>query len=190
MKEFNFYLVSYLPKNIKNEITKIARVVADKFDTHTFINSWEPHLTVWSWLFVPENKLTELIDDLQDITYQLNKTKINIKGIGYIDNLNNLIAKNPYVIFLNIILTNKLQLIFDTFEKYQKFRKKWYAIKKYSPHVTLAYDDLIKENFEKAIDFLINNNSKYEFILDNFSIVSYNEKTNRWEEFKKFEFWR
>jgi hypothetical protein len=46
MEEINFYLVAYLPRNIEDEILKLANIVSEKFNTHTFVRSWKPHLTV------------------------------------------------------------------------------------------------------------------------------------------------
>jgi 2'-5' RNA ligase len=168
---------------------KLANIVSEKFNTHTFVRSWKPHLTVWSWLFVPENKLDDVINDLSQIASKIKNTTIYIEWIWTIDNLNPKIAKNPYVVYVDIKLTPELQAIFDTLEIYQKFRKEWYEITKYSPHITLAYNDLTKDNFEKAVNFLKEENPNYEFTLNNFSIVRFNNKTEKWEEYRTFKFW-
>ncbi len=112
--------------------------------------------------------------------------RIYIQGIGSIDDLNPKVAKNPYVVYIDVKVNPWLQAVFDTLERYEKFRKEWYAIRTYAPHITLAYDDLTQENFEPALEFLKNENPFFQFTLDNFSIVAFDEEIKRWKEYKRF----
>lgn len=186
MQETNFYLVAYPPKQIQDEMMKIAKDVSEKFHTKTFVNTRLPHLTVWSGVFVPQDQIPELITDLQNIASTLQPVMVRTTWIGSIDNLNPKIAASPYVVYLDIDLTSNLQNIFDTLEQYEKFRKPWYAITTYSPHITLAYDDLTYAGFVEMLDYLKHTVVDYEFLLDTFCIVSLHPETKKREAYHTF----
>jgi len=58
-------------------------------------------------------------------------------------------------------------------EIFKGLEKAGYKSVRYIPHITLAYRDVTKENFEKAKEFLKENPFKanYSFVLDNLQLV-------------------
>ena len=81
MKKIHLSVVSYLPKDLTREAKKMTNILSEKFETYTSKDKWDPHLTVGSGFYVPENKLNELFSDLENLLDKFSKFKIKIKGI-------------------------------------------------------------------------------------------------------------
>ena len=189
MKKIHLSVVSYLPKDLTREAKKMTNILSEKFETYTSKDKWDPHLTVGSGFYVPENKLNELFRDLENLLDKFSKFKIKIKGIDSMTDFTPKFAQYPYVIYLKALSNDKLNALFKTLESYKKFRKGGYMITKYIQHITLAYDDLSRENFKRSLKFLkdINYDLSFEFYIDNVCLVVYSKEKDKNVILKKFK---
>ena len=162
MAKYRFSVVAYLPKDVEKEAKRITKILSTKFSTSASAKLWDPHTTVGSGITVEETKLKQLFNDLDKFAKKKRKIKAKINGIDFFTNLKPPF-KSPYAIFMKVNLNSGLAelhkaLETNILEKYPK----WYRVDKYRPHVTIAFNDLTKENFTEAKKFLkqINYNPK------------------------------
>ncbi len=150
---FAYISVWIAPKSrLKSEISAMIRAFSHKYKTYKSIKEWKgPHITlmILELRGYEEDKFWEVVDDLKKNIGNTRPFRIDIDGIGYFRKPN-AEGRINYVIYLKPLRNDALRKLW--FAMSRKFIK--YDItrhKKFSPHLTLAYDDLKKKEFYKAL---------------------------------------
>ncbi|MBU1036872.1 2'-5' RNA ligase family protein, partial [Patescibacteria group bacterium] len=146
--------ISYLPEPIKTKIKKYQKQFSKKFKTVQALD-WVPHLTIADRVLIPKNKFDHICQQLKTICYKTKQLKVTSKNLGFTTQTTS-VSQKHYVIFIKIEVTQELQKLHDLIQRkiYQGLKRPSYESNKYAPHITLAYKDLTKENFNKAKKFL------------------------------------
>lgn len=171
----NISTVSYLPKNSITEVRKSQTLISKKFSTTKSL-SWTPHITIADRVLMPQNKFNKICRELRNICAKTKPIKVKTKEIEFVK-LSKSPFENPYIIFIKVEVDKELQKIHDFIQDniYKGLVRPSYKSKKYAPHITLAYRDLTKKNFEKAKEYFKKKpiNAKYSFALDNIHLISH-----------------
>ena len=170
---FTIFTVSYLPKPIRVKIRKYQKIISKKFNTNKALN-WVPHITIANGVSMPESKFHTTCEQIKQICDKTNPIFLSTKKLHFIK-IPNSSFENPYAILIEVNLTKKLQELHNIIQNniYKGFKRPSYKSNKYIPHITLAYRDLTKQNFDKAKKFFKDNPIKinYSFKLDNLQLV-------------------
>jgi 2'-5' RNA ligase len=186
--EYDIATIGYLPEHMESEIDKSRRLISKKFNTRKALD-WKPHMTVANRVIIPKNQFEEICKKIQGICEKTKPIKLKTNGF-YILDMPNLPFENPYIIGIWVEVNKELQRFHDTIqnEVYKEFKKTSYKGEIYKPHITLAYRDLTKENFEKAREYFSKNPIKadYEFFLTNVQLATPSEK-GIWSSIRQFK---
>ena len=165
--------VSYLPHPIKTKIKKYQKQTSKKFNTIRALD-WVPHITIADRVLIPEDKFSTICNKLKEICSNTKPIKVNTKNLRFLEPTKSPFENN-YVIFIDVNVTKELKEIHDLIQNniYKGLKRPSYKSDKYEPHITLAYRDLTKENFNKAKSFFKDKTIKtdYSFTLDNLQLV-------------------
>jgi len=180
--------IIYLPEPFNSKIDRIRRTVCKRFNAKRVLD-WEPHITIANRVLLPEEKKDAIFSQLRDLCQATKPFEVKTSGFHILD-IPNLSFENPYVIFIGIEVSEKLlefhKKIQD--EVFQGLERPSYKSSNYKPHITLAYRDLTKENFELAKKYFLENplQTKYNFALDNLQLATQN-KNGIWSSYQSFE---
>jgi len=170
---FDISIVSYLPNPIRTKIKKYQKLISEKFNTVRALD-WVPHITIADRVLIPEDKFSNICSELKKVCSKTKPIKVNTKKLCFIL-LTKSSLENPYVVSLKVETTKELQRLHDLIQNNicKGLKRPGYKSDKYSPHITLAYRDLTKENFKKVKQFFKNYPIKvnYSFKLDNIQLV-------------------
>lgn len=129
-----------LPKKIFNEILKIEKEISKKYNTyHSLESKIGPHITITYQMNVNTKDFKKIDKVVNKISKEIKTFKINIKGISKF-------YKNR-VIYLKVLESRELD---DLYKKLSGNIKYFGKVRTFTPHVTIAYSDITKENFKKA----------------------------------------
>ena len=152
-----------LPKKIFNEVLKIQKEIAKKYKTYYSLGSnLGPHFTITHQENVNERNLKKIEKIVEEISEKTRPFKINIKGIRRF-------YKNR-VIYAKVIKSKELNGLHKKLSyrlvKFGKIR----LLRLFTPHITLAYKDITKENYRAAFKEFKNKEISYEFELNKIHI--------------------
>jgi len=168
-----------LPKKIFNEIFKIEKSIAKKYNTyHKLKGKIGPHITITHQENVNEKDFNKIEKIVSEISKKTKPFKIKIKGIRRFH--------KPIVIYMNVLKSRKLNKLnkelSNNLKKFGKIR----LYRKYTSHITIANKDITKENFKKAFKELKNKKLSYEFNVNKLYLGK-SKPTERMRVFKSFE---
>lgn len=173
------YFIALIPDGeLKDGITELKNEIAEKFQSKHALRL-PPHITLQIPFNVDEDNESNLVDTLEKFTKKQDPFRVVLSGFGsfnskviYIDTL------HPQPI---IELHEKLlEVTRDLIEKKPEGEKK-----EMNPHITLAYRDLSKENFEEAWSEFSKRSFKEVFVAKSLFLFKHDGKY--WEIFKEFE---
>ena len=173
---------------VKNqEVDNLRKEISEKFNTKQSIQQWGLHITIGSGIEVSEEELESLRKELKEVANNFESFKVSLKDFGYMDTWEGLPNAEPYVAYMDVLMNDNLKNFHEKVEKILGKYNKWYEVKEYIPHLTLAYDDLTKENFEKIKIFLKDyKGMQFEFIVDSFSLALHAGRYDERKEYIKF----
>ncbi len=129
------------------DVRDIIKHVSSEYDTYANVNVWKgPHITI-IFLRFRVQKFQSIIKELSRICSEIKPFKIELDGTGrFMKMAEN--GKRNYVIYLKPKKNAKLRKLYIRIERNLRFCKDMNH--PYNPHMTLAHNDLSKDNFYRA----------------------------------------
>jgi len=168
-----------LPNKISKEILKIQKKIAKKYKTHHSLESnLGPHFTITHQENVNERNLKKIEKIVHEISQTIKPFKVKINSFQRF-------YKNR-VIYAKVAKSKEL----DNLHKKLSYRLSKFGkvrlLRKYTPHISLAYKDITKENYRAAFKEFKNKKIFYEFELNKIYIGKA-RTGERIKVFKSFE---
>lgn len=174
------YFVAIVPPSpIYEEAVEHKLYFKTKYNSKASLNS-PPHITLhmpFRWM---EKNEDELSDHLKKFAQENEPTKIKLNGFS---------SFPPKVIFINVEITAELEMLQKKLERYFKRQLNLfnanYKEQPFHPHLTLAFRDLKKPNYQKAWDEFVCKNYKADFLANKLALLKHSGTV--WEVFQEFE---
>ncbi|NEP07988.1 MULTISPECIES: 2'-5' RNA ligase family protein [Okeania] len=168
------------PENIQNQVTEIKEYFAREYNSSHALKS-VPHITLQPPFKWPTENLALLQESLETFVQNCSAFPITLSGFA---------AFPPRVIYINVVKTPELL-------KIQKdligFTETTLGIvhpasktRPFSPHVTVAFRDLTKQNFRAAWLEFRERSLDFEFTASQLTLLIHNGK--RWDICNEFPF--
>jgi len=179
-KADKLYFVAIVPPSpIYEEAFEQKLYFKTKYNSKASLNS-PPHITLhmpFRWKETDENELATQLD-----TFARGRSPIMIQ-------LNGFSSFPPKVIFINVEISIELQGLQKDLERHFKkelnlFNAKYKDLP-FHPHLTLAFRDLKKPNFQKAWEEFVGKDYKATFLADKIALLKHSGSV--WEVFREVE---
>ena len=168
------------PQNIQDQVTEIKKYFAEKYNSGHALRS-VPHITLQPPFRWPTERLTVLEESLRSFAQERFTFSITLSGFS---------AFPPRVIYVNVLKTPELlkiqqDLILFT-ETTLGIVHPPSKIRPFSPHVTVAFRDLTKQNFRAAWLEFRERSLEFEFTASHLTLLIHNG--GRWDICNQFPF--
>ena len=151
-----FWVGIIIPKKISKELFKLEKEISEKYKTFYNLNSKiGPHVTITFQGNVDGKDLNEIEATVKEISRKVRPFKIKITGVKKF-NKNN-------VIYAGVLKTRELKNLKKIFSYELKSFGGIRNIRSFTPHITLAFKDITKENFRRAFRELRHRKISFEF---------------------------
>lgn len=177
--EKQYFIAIVPPSPIYEDAFEQKVYFKTKYNSKASLNS-PPHITLhmpFRWVEKNEDELA-----YQLATFARDNTPVTIR-------LNGFSSFPPRVIFINVEITAELERLQKNLERY--FKRKLnlfnanYKEQPFHPHLTLAFRDLKKPNYQKAWEEFAEKNYQASFIADKVALLKHSGSV--WEVFQDFE---
>lgn len=173
MSQSNRYFIALLPPpEIQDYVTSIKQYFSDRYGSRAALKS-PPHITLqppFEWLAANLPALKQCLT-----TFATNREPIPVK-------LNNFAAFPPRVIYINVLKTQELlTLQTDLMAHLETVLKIIDPVSKsrpFSPHMTVAFRDLTRQNFRAAWPEFQQQSLQFEFRANYLTLLLHDGK--RW----------
>jgi 2'-5' RNA ligase len=174
------YFVAIVPPSpIYEEAIEQKMYFKTKYNSKASLNS-PPHITLhmpFRWVEKNEDELASHLEK-----FARDNDAINIK-------LNGFSSFPPKVIFINVEITAELETLQRNLERHFKRQMNLfnanYKEQPFHPHLTLAFRDLKKPNYQKAWEEFVGKNYQAEFLAHKLALLKHSGSV--WEVFQEFE---
>jgi 2'-5' RNA ligase len=173
------YFVAVIPPDpVFEEALALKEYFREKYNSKAALNS-PPHITLHMPFFWKEKKEEKLLSALQRFASQFTPIKVC---------LDNFSSFPPRVILINVTESDALDELQKSLHRFFKreldiFNAN-YKERPYHPHLTLAFRDLRKEQFNLAWEEFSGREYKADFIADKIALLKHNGKS--WDVLKEF----
>ena len=173
------YFVAIIPPApVFEEAADLRSYFKEKYNSKAALNS-PPHITLHMPFLWREDKEKKLISKLGEFASQCDPVKIC---------LDNFSCFSPRVIFINVTESDALHQLQKNLHRFCKreldiFNAN-YKERPYHPHLTLAFRDLRKLQFQLAWQEFSGREYKAEFMADKIALLKHNGKS--WDVLKEF----
>lgn len=174
-----FFIALLPPVDIQNEVTAIKQYFVEKYNSRHALKS-PPHVTLqppFKW----SEKLDHLEECLADFSKAYSPIPITLSGFG---------AFPPRVIYVNVIKTPELLTIqkelMSHLETSLNIVDKVSKRRPFSPHMTVAFRDLTRQNFRAAWLEFEQKSLEYQFTVSQLTLLVHNGQ--RWNIKAEFPF--
>ncbi len=152
--EINISVIALFPKEVDEKIQNLRLEISRLFGAQDALN-WPPHTTIRPGFLVPKTELDTFLKDLKKHTKKVSPFTIKLSGFKFFDNapLSNTI-KSVYVVTIDVEKNEEITKTNEELKKFEPFSLP--QTREFSPHVTLAYNDVTKKQFEEIKEFLKN----------------------------------
>ncbi len=180
IKDDKLYFVAIVPPSpIYEEAFEQKLYFKTKYNSKASLNS-PPHITLHMPFKWKESEEDELASQLE--TFARGRSSIAIQ-------LNGFSSFPPKVIFINVETSVELKNLQKDLERHFKkelnlFNAKYKDLP-FHPHLTLAFRDLKKPNFQKAWEEFVGKNYQATFLADKIALLKHSGAV--WEVFREFE---
>lgn len=179
-KEERLYFLAIIPPSpVYEEAFEHKVYFKTKYNSKASLNS-PPHITMhmpFRWLEKNEDELAQHLNEFVE-----RNTPVTIK-------LNGFSSFPPRVIFMNVEITAELEQLQKNLERFFKRRLNLfnanYKELPFHPHLTLAFRDLKKPNYQKAWEEFVSKNYQATFVADKIALLKHSGAV--WEVFKEFK---
>lgn len=174
------YFVAIVPPSpIYEEAFEQKVYFKTKYNSKASLNS-PPHITLHMPFRWTEQDEDDLANQLQVFAENNAPVAIHLNGFS---------SFPPKVIFINVEITPELQKLQKDLERYFKrelnlFNAKYKDLP-FHPHLTLAFRDLKKPNYQKAWEEFVGKNYQATFLADKMALLKHSGSL--WEVFREFE---
>jgi len=167
-------IVSYLDPHSSAIVRSLQEELSGITHSKASLSSWQPHVTIGDGIELDDNELHELKTNLANIARETKQFSLNLSDVGSMDNWKG--GKDeevtPYVIYLDVEVTDSLTSLVNQAAEISNRHTKWYIMPKpYLPHVTLAFRDLPKEGFHKGLHYLRGQDIEISATIDHVALV-------------------
>lgn len=170
-----FFIALLPPQEIQDHVTEIKEYFAKHYNSRHALKS-PPHVTLQPPFEWPPELLTVLQDCLREFAGEPHRSSIPITLSGFG-------AFPPRVIYINVLKTPELLSIQkDLMARLEEVLEIVDPVSKrrpFSPHMTVAFKDLTKENFRKAWEEFKGRSLHFEFTVPQLTLLIHNG--DRWE---------
>ena len=168
------------PENIQNQVTEIKEYFSRNYNSSHALKS-VPHITLQPPFKWPTTDLTLLQDSLENFAQNCSTFSITLSGFA---------AFVPRVIYINVVKTPELlkiqQDLIGFTETTLGIVHPPSKIRPFSPHVTVAFRDLTKQNFRAAWIEFRERSLDLDFTASQLTLLIHNGK--RWNICNEFPF--
>jgi 2'-5' RNA ligase len=169
-----YFLAIVPPEPLKNLLWEIKKEVARKFDSKAALRS-PPHITLHMPFKLKNQKKEILISRLNRLAQKHSSLRLELDGFG---------AFAPKVIYINVLLDPELlklqKAIAGLMLKKMSIQNANYKKTPFKPHLTIAFRDLKKIQFEKAWEYYQQRSFKSVCTIDEITLLKHNGKN--WEK--------
>jgi 2'-5' RNA ligase len=174
------YFVAIVPPSpVYEEALSQKEYFRDHYQSKASLNS-PPHITLHMPFRWKEEKESTLVKKLEDFACGFYPFKIQ---------LNNYDAFAPRVIFIDVLKSVELDELYLELKRFCKRELNLfnadYKDQPFHPHVTLAFRDLKKQNFERAWEEFSQREYSSTFTVSHVVLLKHNGKI--WKVFKQFD---
>jgi 2'-5' RNA ligase len=180
VKADKLYFVAIVPPSpIYEEAFEQKVYFKTKYNSKASLNS-HPHITLHMPFKWKESEEAELANQLQAFAKERSAIMIQLKGFS---------SFPPKVIFINVEISAELRGLQKDLERHFKkelnlFNAKYKDLP-FHPHLTLAFRDLKKPNYQKAWQEFVGKNYEATFLADKIALLKHSGAV--WEVFHEFK---
>jgi 2'-5' RNA ligase len=179
-KAEKLYFVAIVPPSpIYEEAFEQKVYFKTKYNSKASLNS-PPHITLHMPFRWPETDELILANHIHSFSEGKQPIPIQLNGFS---------SFPPKVIFINVEITAELEKLQKDLERFFKrelnlFNAKYKDLP-FHPHLTLAFRDLKKPNYQKAWEEFVGKNYQATFLADKIALLKHSGAV--WEVFREFE---
>ena len=178
-KNLSQYFIAIVPPSpVYDDALEKKQYFKDQYQSKASLNS-PPHITLHMPFKWKQEKENDLVQKLQSFTANFHSLTVY---------LNNFSSFPPKVIFINVIKTGELEEFYTELKRFCKRELNLfnadYKEQPFHPHLTLAFRDLKKPNYQRAWDEFAQKEYKADFLTNKIALLKHNGRT--WEVFKEF----
>lgn len=175
-----FFIALLPPQTIQDSITEIKQHCADVYESKAALKS-PPHITLQPPFDWEPDAVPVLEESLKTFAQTRIPVSITLQGFG---------AFKPRVIYVNVIKTPELITIQQDLMAYLEeslgIVHERSKNRPFSPHVTIAFRDLKRQNFCKAWTEFENKPLEFEFLVSHLTLLLHDGR--RWNVNVEFPF--
>jgi len=179
-KEERLYFLAIIPPSpVYEEAFEQKVYFKTKYNSKASLNS-PPHITLhmpFRWIEKNEDELAQYLTEFVE-----RNAAVTIK-------LNGFSSFPPRVIFMKVEITAELERLQKNLERYFKRRLNLfnanYKELPFHPHLTLAFRDLKKPNYQRAWEEFVSKNYQATFVADKIALLKHSGTV--WEVFREFK---
>jgi 2'-5' RNA ligase len=178
-KEEKLYFIAIVPPSpIYEETLEQKAYFKSKYNSKASLNS-PPHITLHMPFRWNERDEEELSCHLKSFADENPPVTIQLKDFS---------SFPPRVIFINVVITPELENLQKNLQRYFKrqlniFNANYKELP-FHPHLTLAFRDLKKPNYQKAWDEFVSKNYQATFLASTLALLKHSGSV--WEVHKEF----
>ena len=182
-------IVSYLDESATRTVRKLQCELSDLTGSKAALLSWEPHVTVGDGLDIAAEQLDTLRHELAQAIANQPIFTLHTSRFGTFETrpLGRSETSTPYVIYLDVQLSEPLDALVQRIQTVTERYDRWYTmVRPYTPHITLAFRDLDAAGFHKGLAYLQDKSGKLTSKIDHIALVEKLE--NKDTEFQRLLF--
>lgn len=165
MRSLQKYFLAILPpQEFFDEVTKLKLDIRNEFGIKYALKS-PPHITLKMPFLFDENKIDRLTDSLSNIFQEVNQFPLQIGGVDQF---------RKRVIFLKVGKSNELMSLQEKIKKHLKREHhlvEELSDKNYHPHMTVAFQDIKKDQFDPLFQFVSDRKLKFSFVVNSIDLL-------------------
>lgn len=172
-----FWVGFVLPKKAFNEIVKVQREISRKCDTYRSVQSRiGPHFTITFQPSIKKKYVSEIEGVVKNVSKEIKPFKVETLGIARF--------YKTKTVYMKVLKSDKLselhRVLCYKLNKYGKIRR--YRV--FTPHVTIAYNDITDENLSKAFAVLKKREFHYGFVFDRICLAKGEDRVKVYKSLK------
>lgn len=173
-----FFIAIVPPSPLREKLMEYKEYFRDKYQSKASLNS-PPHITLHMPFKYPEKKVEKMVAYLEELAIKCRSFEIDLDGFA---------GFTPRVIYADVVNNNELKTlqtqVVDVCRKKLKLDNANYKGHAFHPHITLAFRDLRKAQFNEAWKEFEQKELKASFVAESFVLLKHDGK--RWQEYKEF----
>lgn len=179
-KEKQYFIALIPPEPIYDEALEQKEYFKTHYNSKASLNS-PPHITLHMPFRWNEDEEEWLMDQLKEFAKGIPPVAVRLKNFS---------SFPPRVIFINVELTNELEALQKNLQRYCKralnlFNANYKELP-FRPHLTVAFRDLKKPNYQRAWEEFKCKNFQAEFTADKVTLLKHSGRL--WTIHQEFKF--